>query len=327
MATIISREDADKMMVYGVGAAYSSNEYVVDGNKGGIALNNIASGGDGVIQARCVVEGFKKAAGAIWTEGQYLYFDPAAKAFTTVVQSDGLFRGRAYKDALIGAVVGDVEIIEPISDGEGKMDLAVPTAATNVATLDATGQVTDSTVLLSTLTAKQNLAVPTAAANLATLDALGQVTDSTIASASIAGAVTMGNIFNDQMRNSTNTAQSIADATAEIIDLEDVELAGDVPYAAGTTSLATIPTSGLYAIVWSAVFAAGAGTYNTAYLYVNGSAVDDDTKTPDNANPISCDGDVIMYLAANDTVALWCKQDSGGALNVTAGRLAIQRLQ
>lgn len=430
MATIISREDADKMTVYAVGANYLSNEYVVDGGKGGIALNNIASGSDGVIQARCVVSGFKKAAGVAWVEGTtYLYFDQVAKAFTTVVQADGLYRGRAYADALLAAVVGDVEIIEPISDGEGKMDLAVPTAATNVATLNALGQVTDSTVLLatltakmakavptaatnvatldavgqvtdstvllstltakmakavptaatnvatldavgqvtdstvllstltakqnlavptaaanvatldalgqvtdstvalSTLTAKQNLAVPTAAANLATLDALGQVTDSTIAAASIAGAVTVGGIYNDNMGNSTNVAQSLADATAEVIDLEDVDLVGDITYAAGTTSLATIPANGMYVIYYALLFAAGAGTYNKAMIYVNGSSVAETSSTPDNANPISATGFTVQYLSAAETVGLYGKQDSGGALNVTAGILRIQRIQ
>jgi len=34
-----------------------------------------------------------------------------------------------------------------------------------------------------------------------------------------------------------------------------------------------------------------------------------------------------VSLSAGDTVGLWCKQDSGGALDVTSAYLAIQRIQ
>lgn len=165
--------------------------------------------------------------------------------------------------------------------------------------------------------------------NLASFDATGSTKDSGITAASIAGAVTMGEIYNDNMRNSTNTAQSCAHNTSTIIDLEDVELVGAVTYAAGTTSLATIPAgaSGEYLLVWSATFAAGAGTYNAAEIWKNGAFLTDGQETPDNANPITAFDSATIHLEAGDTIALYGKQDSGGALNVTAARLAIQRQQ
>lgn len=326
MATIISRDDADTQVIYAVGANYSSNDYIPDGNKGGISLNDVASGADAVVQTRCIVSGFKKTAGAAWAEGEFLYFDPAAKAFTHVVQADGLFRGKAYKAALLADVVGDVEIIEPMFDEVGLMTLVATPTNGNLLKTNASGQAIDAAIAATSV---QVLTVPAAAHSLAGLTAAGALEDTTILTSSIAGAVTMGGIFNDQMRNSTNTAQSTADATATIIDLEDVELVGDVTYAAGTTSLATIPAgaSGIYAVMYELTFAAGAGTYNAAEIHKNGAYYTDTTETPDNANPIFVSDYVIMYLAAGDTIGLWGKQDSGGAIDVTSGRLAIQRIQ
>lgn len=165
--------------------------------------------------------------------------------------------------------------------------------------------------------------------NLASFDAAGSTKDSGVTAASIAGAVTMGGIYNDQMRNSTDTAQSLADATATLIDLEDVELAGNVTYDAGGTSVATIPAggTGFYAIAYNLVFAAGLGTYNRAMIYVNGALRFDVEETPDNANPIVVEDYCMLKLTAGDTVALWGKQNSGGALDVTSAYLAIQRIQ
>lgn len=206
----------------------------------------------------------------------------------------------------------------------GKMNLTVPASVGNIAILGADGQPTDSG---DTLAEYAKLVATPTNGNLLTTDALGQPTDSAIASADISSAIAIGGVAADKMRNSTNTAQSLADATAEIVDLEDVEVTGDVTYAAGTTSLATIPATGLYAIQYSLVFAAGAGTYNEAHIYINAADAFDSSETPDNANPITVDDFAIRYLAANDTVALWGKQDSGDALNTTAGRLSIQRIQ
>lgn len=183
MARIINREDADKQMVYAVAKAYAVDEYVVDGGKGGIALNNIANGADGVVQARCVVADFKKAAGSAWVEGTtYLYFDPAAKAFTHVVQADGLFRGRAYKDAANGDVLGDVEIIEPISNQAGKADLAVPVAAHTVAGLTALGNLETTGILTADVV---TVAVPVAAHTIAALTAAGKLETSSILTADV----------------------------------------------------------------------------------------------------------------------------------------------
>lgn len=206
----------------------------------------------------------------------------------------------------------------------GKMSLTIPASVGNIAILGADGQPTDSGDGLAEYS--KLIATPTNG-NLVSMDALGQSVDSTIAAADISGAVAIGAVANDKMRNSTNTAQELADATAEIIDLEDVETTGDVTYSAGTTSLATIPATGLYAIHYQLTFAASAATYNEAHIYINGADAFDSSETPDNANPIIVDDFAIRYLVATDTVALWGKQDSGGALNVTAGRLGIQRIQ
>lgn len=203
---------------------------------------------------------------------------------------------------------------------------AIPTAAGNVCTLSALGAVEDSTIASSNL---QVLTVPAVADSLAGLTALGAVYDTTILAADMADAVTVGIVYGDNMRNSTDTAQSLADTTEEVIDLEDVELAGDVTYAAGTTSLATIPVggTGTYAIVYGATFAAGAGTYNRLVINVNGVTRTTDEETPDNANPIEVVGNTMLRLAAGDTVGLYATQDSGGALDVTAAYMAIQRMQ
>lgn len=208
----------------------------------------------------------------------------------------------------------------------GKVNLTVPGAVGNIATLDANGQITDGG---DTLSEYSKLVSAPTNENLVMTDALGQSVDSGVAKASIAGAVTMGGIFNDQMRNSTNTAQSLADATAEIVDLEDVELAGDITYTAGSTDLATIPAggTGLYTVYWTGTFAAGAGTYNSALIYLNGALLFTASEVPDNANPITAYDYEIHYFTAGDTLALWAKQDSGGALDLTAGQMAIQRLQ
>ena len=236
-------------------------------------------------------------------------------------------------DLVAAPVAGD--LIEMDATGQGVPSglttsdvqvLTVPAAAGNLASLDALGAIGDSGIAGGDV---QVLTVPVAGHTLAALTAAGKLETSGVLTADIAGAVTMGGIWNDNMRNSTNTAQSTADATSTIIDLEDVELVGDVTYAAGTTSLATIPVGGdgVYALAYELTFAAGAGTYNAAEIYKNGAYYTDTTETPDNANPIHVSDYVIMYLAAGDTIGLYGKQDSGGAIDVTSGRLAIQRLQ
>jgi len=236
-------------------------------------------------------------------------------------------------DLVAAPVAGD--LIEMDAAGQGVpsglaaadvQTLTVPTAAGNLAELTALGALADSGVSSADV---QVLTVPAAAHSLAGLTALGALEDTTILAADMAGAVTMGGIYNDQMRNASDTAQSTADATATLIDLEDVELVGDVTYDAGVTSLATIPAGadGFYAIGWAAVFAAGAGTYNEAGIYINGAPAFDVQETPDGASPITCQDYALVRLSAGDTVGLWCKQDSGGALDVTSAYLAIQRIQ
>jgi hypothetical protein len=161
---------------------------------------------------------------------------------------------------------------------------------------------------------------------LAGLDATGALTDSAIAGADVSALLA---VFADQMRNSTDTAQSLADATETLLDLEDVELAGDVTYDAGVTRLATIPADGdgVYTIAAWAIFAAGAGTYRTVYARIDGADVELNTAAPDGANPDTVAGSLTAYFVAGETIGLAVKQDSGGAINVTNAQLAIQRIQ
>ena len=116
MAKNIIYNDTAREVIFAVGVDYSSGDYIADGGKGGISLNDVASGDDAVVAARCVVEGYPKAAGETWDEGDLLYFDAANNKFTTTEQADGLYRGKAYKAALLDATTGDVEIIDPIPD-------------------------------------------------------------------------------------------------------------------------------------------------------------------------------------------------------------------
>ena len=357
MATNIIRDDDSTMVIEAVGAAYDSGAYIAQGLMGGISLNTVPINTDAVVQYKGEVS-YAKTAGSAWTEGDELFFDSGNNEFTNVATTDGIVRGYAAADALLAATSGLVTLCEghytaagafvsydnstsglPATDVQGaidevedrvddlesdKMDLVTAIVAGDLLEMDASGQAVGSGVATADV---QVLAVPVAPNSIAGLDATGALYDSTVLVADIAGAVTMGGIWNDNMRNSTTTAQSIADATSTIIDLEDVELVGNVTYAAGTTSLATIPVGGLYAITYSLTFAAGAGTYNEAHIYINGVDAFDTSETPDNVNPITVTDYSIRYLAANDTVALWGKHDSGGALDVTAGRLGIQRIQ
>jgi predicted RecA/RadA family phage recombinase len=225
----------------------------------------------------------------------------------------------AGADAITPAAIG------ACADNDARLsDSRTPSSTLAHAASHATGQ---ADAIAPSAIGAQAVVVVAVENNLASFDAAGSTKDSGIAQSSIAGAVTMGAMWNDNMRNSTNTAQSLADATAEIIDLEDVEVTGDVTYAAGTTSLATIPTTGVYDILGELTFAAGAGTYNRVLIYIDGNERESHDITPDNANPKTTGLSVAAYLTAGRTVALWGKQDSGGALNVTAGRLSIQRKQ
>ncbi len=202
--------------------------------------------------------------------------------------------------------------------------LTVPAAAGNLAGLDVGGTLTDSGIAAADV---QVLAVPVAAGNVAELDATGAIADSGITAGEIDAAVLAGYNTTDGARNSTNTAQAVADSTATDIALEDAEFAGDVAVDV-TFKEFTIPVSGVYAIAFSLTFdTAAGGTTRVADLLVNGTSRAGGEESPSGAGPDVVEDYVILYLAATDVVKLAGFQDSGGPVNVTAGRLAIQRLQ
>jgi len=201
--------------------------------------------------------------------------------------------------------------------------LTVPAAAGNLAGLDVGGTLTDSGIAAADV---QVLTVPAAAGNVAKLDATGAIADSGITAGEIDAAVLAGYNTTDGARNSTNTAQAVAHSTATDIALEDAEFAGDVAVDV-TFKEFTIPVSGVYAIAFSLTFDTAAGGTRVADLLVNGTSRAGGEETPSGTGPDVVEDYAILYLAATDVVKLAGFQDSGGSVNVTAGRLAIQRLQ
>ena len=129
----------------------------------------------------------------------------------------------------------------------------------------------------------------------------------------------------DRIRRSTATPQTTTTAVPLKIEFEVSEVTGNVTYLTGDY---TIPETGLYTIYSSLTFAGNAGgTERTVALYVGGVVVDDDTAAPDGVNPVTAGAAPALFLTAADVVAVYGLQDSGGDLNVTAGRVAIQRMQ
>ncbi len=359
MAKNIRYTTDDRMIIESVGADYSAGDFIVQGILHGVSINNVASGADAVVQAVGEIE-YAKKAGETWTAGEDdLYYDAVSDAFTTAITADGIVRGVAAEDALIDATSGLVKLVpgrmaadaDFVAYDNGTSGLAATTVqgaidelvtAVDDVVYDDDARLTDartptahksthatagSDALSAADIGAQAVVAGAVENNLASFDAAGSTKDSGITAASITGAVTMGGIYNDQMRNASDTAQSTADATATLIDLEDVELVGNVTYDAGDTSLATIPATGLYAIVYGATFEAGGGNYNEVAIKVNSVTRSTDEETPDGTNPTVVVGNTMLRLSANDTVGLWCKQDSGGALDVTSAYLAIQRIQ
>lgn len=202
--------------------------------------------------------------------------------------------------------------------------LTVPAAGDNLAGLNAAGALTDSGIAAADV---QVLTVPAVAGNLAELDALGTLADSGVASADIAGAITMGALWGDNARNSTNTTQAVAHSTATDVAFEDVEVTGDVTVNVGNTEF-TIPTTGVYTIAFMLTFdTAAGGTTRIADLLVNGDSRGGGEETPSGTGPDVVEDYSTLYLVATDVVKLAAFQDSGAPLNVTAGRIAIQRIQ
>ena len=197
--------------------------------------------------------------------------------------------------------------------------LTVPAAADNLAGLDAAGALTDSGIAAADV---QVLTVPAAAGNIATLDAGGALADGGLLVSRVDDLVT---IMMDKAQKSTNTAQSLADSTATDIAFEVVEVVGDVAVDV-TNKEFTVPANGVYEIYFSLTFATSAGgTNRIADLIVNGSSRGGGEETPSGTGPDVIEDATTLYLAASDVVKLAGWQDSGGALDVTGGRIAIQR--
>lgn len=132
-------------------------------------------------------------------------------------------------------------------------------------------------------------------------------------------------VLADQARRSTATNQTTTTATPLKITFETSEVAGDVTYLSGDY---TVPEDGVYAVAASLTFATSAGgTARNTYIYVDGVAFEDTDAAPDGSNPVTVAASAIAYLAASSVIAIYGEQDSGGDLDVTAGRVAVQRVQ
>lgn len=132
-------------------------------------------------------------------------------------------------------------------------------------------------------------------------------------------------VLGDQARRSTTTAQTTTTSTPLKITFETSEVAGDVTYLSGDF---TVPEDGVYAVAASLTFATSAGgTARKTYIYVDGAAFEDADAGADGSNPVTVAASAIAYLAASSVIAIYGEQDSGGDLDVTAGRVAVQRVQ
>lgn len=132
-------------------------------------------------------------------------------------------------------------------------------------------------------------------------------------------------VLGDQARRSTTTAQTTTTATPLKVTFETSEVAGDVTYLTGDF---TVPATGVYLVVYSLTFAGAAGgTERVGSLYVDGFEFGSEDVVPDGTNAVSVYDNGSLYLTAGQVLALYGKQDSGGDLDVTAGRIAVQRVQ
>lgn len=315
-------------------------------DSGNNEFTNVATT-DGIVRGYAAADALLAATTGLVTlcEGHYT----AAGAFVTYDNSTSGLAATTVQDAIdeVEDRVDDLEsdkmdlvatptagnLIEMDAAGQGVDSgvatadvqvLTVPAAGDNLAGLNDAGALTDSGIAAAVV---QVLTVPAVAGNLAELDAQGALADSGVASADIAGAITMGALWGDNARNSTNTTQAVADSTATDVAFENVEVTGDVTVNVGNTEF-TIPTTGVYTIAFMLTFdTAAGGTTRVANLLVNGDSRGGGEETPSGTGPVVVEDYSTLYLVATDVVKLAAFQDSGTSLNVTAGRIAIQRIQ
>ncbi len=267
-----------------------SGEFVIVGGLHGFAITD-ADEGAVVSVSREGVFSYAKAGEPI-EAGAALYFDPVNKVFTIVVQEDAI-RAVATEDAAL-------------EDDNVVLVLVPPLAAGG----PGEGYEPDGTTI--ELDGSNHL----------------HVIDSVFATAAQGDAAdALAAIQGDQARRSSDTAQSCADATPTVIDLEDEDLAGDVAWAGTPDFHFTVPETGLYLCAIAGSFAANAGGTARRIALSDGSNDVCDDDTAPGADPVFLNDSNVTMLTAGTTLQFMATQDSGGALDLTEAHVAIQRIQ
>lgn len=119
---------------------------------------------------------------------------------------------------------------------------------------------------------------------------------------------------------SRSTTQSIANnGSTEYLSFDTEVVDTDSMFAATSTTI-TIQTAGIYLVAGSATIALNATGIRALYLEINGAVVSEfDASGSGSVNFTPGTLSVVKSLAASDTVKLRAYQNSGGALNASAG--------
>ncbi len=133
-----------------------------------------------------------------------------------------------------------------------------------------------------------------------------------------------------RIQSRSTNPQSISNSTWTVLTYETADLADDTNLAIAS-GVVTVAKAGLYRVSGVCVWAANSTGVRHFGIGVNGSTpaqrrkvLDDATASGSNvtAQAIS----LLLQLSANDTVALYGQQSSGGALNVTDALLNVERV-